>query len=282
MPRIERKSLDAPDDSRQIEKAVTQVVTVGSVTIGRGILEPGWRWSTHVQPLMGTPSCPVHHLNLILAGRFMVRMDDGQEVEFNAGDVADVPPGHDAWVVGDEPVTILDVFGNAGELGLPAGHQRIVTTVLMSDIVASTAMVSRLGDAAWKGRLAEHNRVIRTQLDRYRGREINTTGDGFVATFASAIGALQCAAAIRDATRRIGLEIRVGVHTGEVELLGDDIGGVAVHATARIMSLGGASEVIVSSVARGLAEGSGLRFEERGRHAVKGLEQPVEVYALVE
>ncbi len=282
MGSIQRKNLDAPDEVRPFPKGIGNLVNVGSLTIARGVLEPGWRWSTHIQPVMGTPSCPIHHLNLLLSGRFAVRMDDGEEMEFAPGDVMDVPAGHDAWVVGDEPVVLLDVFGNAAELGVPTGHERIVTTLLMSDIVDSTAQLSRMGDAAWRQRLAEHNRIIRTEFDRYRAREINTTGDGFLATFASAAGAVRCAAAMRNATRRIGLDIRIGVHTGEVELLPSDIGGVAVHATARIMALGGASEVIVSSVTRGLVEGSGLRFEDRGHHAVKGLEQPMEVYALVD
>jgi class 3 adenylate cyclase len=191
-----------------------------------------------------------------------------------------VPPGHDVWVVGDEPVVVVDVFGNIGALGVPGEHERLVTTLLMSDIVDSTLTATRLGDAAWKQVLAEHNRLIRAQLDRFRGREVNTTGDGFLAIFGSAAGALRAAVAMRDGIRGLGIELRIGVHTGEVELLPSDIGGVAVHAAARIMALGRASEIIVSSVTRGLVEGSDLRFEERGRQKVKGLERPIEVFLL--
>jgi class 3 adenylate cyclase len=208
-------------------------------------------------------------------------MDDGETAEFGSGDVFDVPPGHDAWVVGDEPVVMVDVFGNVGTIGVPGEHERLVTTVLMSDIVDSTATAERLGDAAWKQLLADHNRVIRAQLDRFRGREINTTGDGFLATFGSAAGALRSAMAMRDSISEVGIEIRIGIHTGEVEVLANDIGGVAVHATARIMALGHASEIIVSSVTRGLVEGSGLRFQDRGRHKLKGLEQPIDVSLLL-
>lgn len=282
MTGIQRKSLDAPDEIRRFPKGIGHLVTAGSLTIARGVMEPGWRWSVDLKPIMGTPSCPVHHVQLLLSGRFAAQMDGGEAIEFEPGDVIDIPPGHDAWVVGDEPAVIIDVFGNAAEMAVPSGQERMVTTLLMSDIVDSTAQLSRIGDQAWKQRLAEHNRVIRGEMDRYRGREITTTGDGFLATFGSAVGALRCAAAIRDATRRIGLEVRIGVHTGEIEVLPNDIGGVAVHATARIMALGGPSEVIVSSVTRGLVEGSGLPFEERGRHAVKGLEQPIEVCALLD
>jgi len=209
-----------------------------------------------------------------------VEMDNGESAEFGPGDVMNVPPGHDVWVVGDEPVVVVDVLGNIAALGVPGEHERIVTTLLMSDIVDSTLTATTLGDTAWKQVLSEHNRIVRAQIDRFRGREVTTTGDGFVATFASAGGAIRCAVAMRDAVRGLGIEIRIGIHTGEVEVLPDDIGGVAVHAASRIMSLGGASEIIVSSITRGLVEGSDLRFEERGRHKVKGLERPIEVFQL--
>ncbi|MFL5721023.1 MAG: adenylate/guanylate cyclase domain-containing protein [Chloroflexota bacterium] len=150
----------------------------------------------------------------------------------------------------------------------------------MSDIVDSTVSVARLGDAAWKQLLLEHNRLIRTQFDRFRGREVNTTGDGFLATFASAGAALRAAVAMRDAVRELGIDLRIGVHTGEIDVLPTDIAGVAVHATARIMALGHASEIIVSSVTRGLVEGGTFHFEERGSQHVKGLESPIEVFAL--
>jgi class 3 adenylate cyclase len=278
---IHRKSFGAPDEVRRFPNGIGELVHVGSLTIGRGILEPGWRWSTSLKTVQGTPSCQVHHLEILLAGRFRVEMDDGETAEFGPGDVFDVPAGHDAWVVGDEPVVLVDVFGNVGTIGVPGEHERMVTTVLMSDIVDSTGTAERLGNAAWKQLLADHNRVIRGQLDRFRGREINTTGDGFLATFGSAAGALRSAMAMRDGVGDLGIEIRIGIHTGEVDVLANDIGGVAVHAAARIMALGNPSEIIVSSVTRGLVEGSGLRFEDRGRHKVKGLEQPIDVSLLV-
>ena len=277
---IQQKSFDAPDEVRRFPKGIINLVRVGSVTMGRGILEPGFRWSTSLKPIQGTPSCQIHHLQLMVQGRFHVEMDDGEGVEFGPGDIMNVPPGHDVWVVGDEPVIVVDVFGNIGALGVPGEHERLVTTLLMSDIVDSTLAATRLGDAAWKQVLAEHNRLTRAQLDRFRGREVNTTGDGFLATFGSAAGAIRSAVAMRDAVRGLGIELRIGVHTGEVEVLPNDIGGVAVHAASRILGLGRASEIIVSSVTRGLVEGSGFRFDERGHHKVKGLERPIEVFAL--
>ena len=277
---MHRKSFGAPDEVRRFPKGIGELVHVGSLTIGRGILEPGWRWSTSLKTVQGSPSCQVHHLEMLLAGRFRIEMDDGETAEFGPGDVFDVPPGHDAWVVGDEPVVLVDVFGNVGAIGVPGEHERLVTTLLMSDIVDSTSTAERLGDAPWKQLLGDHNRIVRAHLDRFRGREINTTGDGFLATFGSAAGALRSAMAMRDGISGLGIEIRIGIHTGEVEVLANDIGGVAVHATARIMALAGPSEIIVSSVTRGLVEGSGLRFRDRGRHKVKGLEQPVDVSLL--
>ena len=194
---IQKKSFDAPDDVRRFPKGIVNLVHIGSVTMGRGILEPGFRWSTSLRPIQGTPSCQIHHLQLMVQGRFHVEMDDGETAEFGPGDVMNVPPGHDVWVVGDEPVVVVDVLGNIGALGVPGEHERLVTTLLISDIVDSTLTATRLGDAAWKQVLAEHNRLIRAQLDRFRGREVNTTGDGFLATFGSAAGAIRSAVAMR-------------------------------------------------------------------------------------
>jgi class 3 adenylate cyclase len=257
-------------------------VRVGSLDIGRGIVQPGWRWSTHMRKETDEPLCRIHHLQLLVSGRFAVQMEDGEYVEFEPNDIFDVPPGHDAWVLGDEPAVLVDFLGNIERLGRPASKDRIVTTLLMTDIVDSTATASRLGDATWKQRLGDHNRLVRVRLERYLGREVNTTGDGFLAMFASARAAIGCAASIREVTAGIGLPVRIGVHTGEVESLPGDIGGVAVHVVARVMALGGASEIMVSSTTRGLIEEGDLGFESRGTYQLKGLPTPLEIFALVE
>ena len=277
MGAIRRKSFEDPDDLRETPLLRVALARIGSHTIGRGRVEPGWHWAEHLGPIMRAESCPVHHVQVLLSGHFTVRMDDGEEVAFQAGDVMDVPPGHDCWVVGDEPVDLLDFAGNIDALGLPREHERMVTTLLMTDIVDSTPTAHRLGDAAWKQLLSDHNRIVRTQLLRFGGHEVNTTGDGFLATFRSAVAGLRCAAAIIDALRDTGVRVRVGVHTGEVEAMGDDIGGVAVHAAARIMSLAGPSEAYASAMTVGLADGGGLAFESQGAREVKGLERPIEV-----
>ena len=281
MAGIERKSLLRPDEHREPELAALDLAKVGTHVLGRGVLFPGWRWTTHMGPLMGTPSCPVHHVQLILSGRFAIRMDDGEEVVLVPMDVADIAPGHDAWVVGDEPAVIIDIAGNIGSIALPQAHERILATMLFTDIVDSTKTAERLGDAAWKQLLADHHGVTRAALDRYRGTEVDMTGDGFLATFSSAANALRCAIDIRDAVQALGLEVRIGVHAGEVERVGRQIAGLNVHAAARILSLAGPSQILASAMVSGLAAGSGLTFAEFGRHTVKGLEQPIEVVELL-
>lgn len=277
-PRV--KNLLDPDVRRNTPLATLELTRASSISIGRAVLEPGWRWSTHMGPVMGTPSCPVHHIQLVLSGRFGIRMDDGEELVLGANDLGDIPPGHEAWVVGDEPVVVLDFGGNIAAIGVPQEHERVLATILLTDIVGSTATAERLGDQAWRQLLASHDRVVRVQLERHRGQEIKTLGDGFLVTFASPVAAIRCGRAIRDEVRSLGLEVRVGVHTGEIELTGSDIAGVGVHVAARILALADPSEVLVSSATRNLAEGTDLDFEARGEHAVKGLERPVEVYRL--
>jgi len=277
---IRRKSLATPDVVRRFPSGQGSFVDLGSLAVGHAILEPGWRWSLHIKPNVGTPSCRVHHLHLLLSGRFAAQMDGGEVELFGPMDVMDIPPGHDAWVVGDETVEIIDIAGNAADFGLPVAPSRTVGTMLMTDIVDSTGIVSRIGDAAWKQRLAEHDRVVRHQIERFGGREITTTGDGFLALFASAGAALRAAVGARDATAAIGLPIRAGVHTGEVEQVDGDIRGVAVHATARVMSAAAADQVLTSVVTRSLAEGLPYRFVEAGTHDLKGIATPMQLFSV--
>lgn len=277
---IRRKSFDRPDEARRFPHGIGTFVDVGSLAIGRAVLQPGWRWSTDLKSAVGTELCELHHLHVLLAGRMAFQTADGEVHEFAPNDVMDIPPGHDAWVIGDEPVVLLDISGNISDYGLPTSRARAVATMLMTDIVGSTRMASQLGDAAWKQHLALHNRAVRRQLERFHGREIDTTGDGFLATFDSAGAALLCALATADAARELGIEIRAGVHTGEIEVLPDDVRGIAVHATARIMAAARPSEVLASAITRALADGPGLHFEDRGSHTLKGFETPIQLFAV--
>ena len=148
---------------------------------------------------------------------------------------------------------------------------RVLATVLFTDIVDSTRTAAKMGDRDWHALLDAHDAVVRAQLARFRGREVNTSGDGFLAMFDGPQRAIRCAMAIRDAVQALGLQVRAGLHTGECEVRGDDIGGIAVHIGARVSALAGPNDVLVSSTLRDLVIGSGLEFEERGSHELKGV-----------
>ena len=148
---------------------------------------------------------------------------------------------------------------------------RVLATVLFTDIVDSTGLAAEMGDRDWHALLDAHDAVVRVQLDRFRGREVNTSGDGFLAMFDGPQRAIRCAMAIRDAVQALGIEVRAGLHTGECEVRGDDIGGIAVHIGARVSALAGPNDVLVSSTLRDLVIGSGLEFEDRGAHELKGV-----------
>jgi class 3 adenylate cyclase len=157
------------------------------------------------------------------------------------------------------------------------GHQpdvaddRVLATVLFTDIVDSTRRAAEIGDRDWHALLDAHDAVVRAQLARFRGREVNTAGDSFLAMFDGPQRAIRCALSIRDAVQALGIEVRAGLHTGECEVRGDDIGGIGVHIGARVSALAGPNDVLVSSTLRDLVIGSGLEFEERGAHALKGV-----------
>ena len=156
------------------------------------------------------------------------------------------------------------------------GHQaevaddRVLATVLFTDIVDSTQRAAEMGDRDWHALLDAHDAVVRAQLVRFRGREVNTSGDGFLAMFDGPQRAIRCAMTIRDSVQALGIEVRAGLHTGECEVRGDDIGGIAVHIGARVSALAGQNDVLVSSTLHDLVIGSGLEFEDRGAHRAQG------------
>lgn len=282
MPRLQYKSFDAPDEVRTFPKGHAEVVNLEEATVGRSQWSPGWRWSVDLAPIMGTQSCQVHHLGHSVSGRLRVVTDDGQDLDIPPASVYEIPPGHDAWVVGEEPWVTVE-WTSARIVGVaPEGPgERVLATVLFTDIVDSTAILQRLGDGPWRERLRLHNSKLRDDLNNFRGREVKTTGDGFLAVFDGATKAVRCAAAMVRSAHEIGLPIRVGVHTGEVEFVGGDVRGVAVHAAARVMSLAGPDEVLVSATTSDLLEGSGLVLEDAGTHELKGLSGRRQVFRLV-
>ncbi len=173
------------------------------------------------------------------------------------GDASEVLAGHiEEFVTGPEPVVDAD---------------RVLATVLFTDIVSSTEQASSLGDRRWADLLDQHDAIVEAELSRHRGRKVNTTGDGVLATFDGPARAIRCAMAIRDDVRHLGLQIRSGLHTGECEIRGEDLGGIAVHTAARVCAIAGPEEVLVSRTVVDLVAGSGLEFSDRGDHPLKGV-----------
>lgn len=280
--RLQRRRFSEPSDVRTFPKGRVEVVELEDTVVGRMVYEPGWRWSIDVRPLAGTDSCQYHHLGLTTSGRLRVQMADGTELEIGPGDVFEIPPGHDAWVVGDEPWVSVDfeamrTYGKAKD----AGGERVLASIVMTDIVDSTQRAGELGATRWRDLLGEHNRKAQAAIDRHRGRLVKTTGDGVLAQFDGAERAVRGAAAIRDAGRSLGLEIRAGVHSGEVQVTDEDVRGIAVHTASRIMSAAEPGEILVSATVMDLVDGSDLVFEDAGVHELKGLHGTRQLYRFV-
>ncbi len=161
----------------------------------------------------------------------------------------------------------------------PVEGDRVLATVLFTDIVGSTARAEQLGDYRWHNLLDAHHTTVRRELARCRGKEVKSLGDGFLATFDGPARAVRCACAIAEAVRPLDIQIRSGLHTGEIEITDHDVQGIAVHIASRVSALAGPGEVLVSRTVKDLVAGSGLRFDERGRHSLKGLQEPMDLYA---
>ncbi len=281
MPRLQRKSFKTPDQVRKFTSGQVDIVTLDEVAVGHFVFQPGWKWSKDVQPVAGTKSCQFRHVGYTLSGSLEVCMDDGTKLVISGGEAYEIPPGHDAWVVGDTPWDSLE-FASAHTYGLSPDvlGERILATILFSDIIGSTTVLEKIGDRAWEQLLHEHNVRIRAAIDRYRGREIDSAGDGFLALFDGAAKAVHAATLMDPSVTDLGIRVRVGIHTGEVELVGGKPRGVAVHAAARVAALGNAGEVLISGTTRDLLDGSGLIFESRGEHELKGLSGARPVFSL--
>jgi class 3 adenylate cyclase len=278
-----RKSFDRPDEVHELPGITTEIVELGDLTVGRLVNQPGWRWSTHVRPTVGGEWCQARHVGFIIAGRLGIDFPDGSSVVFGPGDVFEVPPGHDGYTVGDEPVVQIEWTGIRALLGFPTGiRSRVLATLLLTDLVRSTELAAQLGDGAWRELLSHYFEAVRRELERFGGREVKTTGDGMLVTFDGSARALHCATAIRRLARASDLQVRVGIHVGEVEVVGDDIRSVTVHEAARIMAAAGPDEILMSELTCALAAGAGFAFEDRGTHQLKGLEGDWRLAALVE
>jgi class 3 adenylate cyclase len=279
--RLQRRRFTEPSDVRTMPRGRIEVVELDDTVVGRMTYEPGWRWSVDVRPIAGTDTCQYHHVGMALSGVLRVQLPDGTELEIGPGDVFEIPPGHDAWVVGDEPWISVD-FEAMRTYGkeLDARDERILASIVFTDIVDSTRRAAEVGAARWRDLVGEHNRKASMAIDRHRGRLVKTTGDGVLAQFDGAERAVRGAAAIRDAVQILGLEIRTGVHTGEIQSIAGDVRGIAVHTAARIMAVAGSGEILISATVMDLLDGSGLTFEDAGLHELKGLHGARQLYRL--
>ena len=257
------------------------IVELDDRVIGRETYEPGWRWSVDMKPTAGTLTCQFHHVGVTLSGRLRVQMQDGVELEIGPGEVFEIPPGHDAWVVSDEPWVSFDfeamrAFGRTHT----DGPRRVVSTILFTDIVDSTARAVALGPRRWREVVGRHNEIAERVIDRHDGRLVKTTGDGLLALFDSAEGAIRAGAQLTNALRPLDIAIRAAVHTGEIEPTATDVRGVAVHAAARMMALAEPGNVIISATVRDIVDASDLVLEEYGVHELKGIPGKRQVYRL--
>jgi len=230
-----------------------------------------------VLPTIRVPTLVLHRKDdaavSVEQGRYLARHIPGAKYVELAGADHLTPVG-DADAIIEEIEEFLTGVRSAAE------PDRVLATVLFTDIVGSTERAAELGDQRWRALLEEHNALVRREIVRFRGREVKTVGDGFLATFDGPARAIRCARSAVEALRRVGLEIRAGLHTGECERMGDDVGGIAVHIGARIAASAQAGEVLVSSTVRDLVAGSGLRFADRGTRILKGVPDQWRVFAV--
>jgi class 3 adenylate cyclase len=221
---------------------------------------------TRVLHVTENPFIPIEH------GRYLADRIDGATLVELPGRSLSTTPNADAVI--EETAELV-----TGERP-PVEIDRVLTTVLFTDIVGSTARAAALGDRQWRTLLSAHDRAVRAELRHFRGREIKTTGDGFCASFDGAARAIRCAEAIIKAAGGAGTEVRAGLHTGECDIGGDDLGGLAVHIAARVVSLARPNEVLVSSTVKDLVAGSGIEFNDRGEHQLKGVPATWKLFAL--
>jgi class 3 adenylate cyclase len=237
---------------------------------------------TGVLPLIRVPTLVMYRAEIevldVRTGRYLAEHIPGARlVELPGRDFAPQLGDPDRFFAELESFLQEVVKGEAWEVE----PDRVLATVLFTDIVDSTARAAELGDRAWRRLLQQHHETVRSQLGRFRGEEVDTAGDGFFATFDGPARAIRCAFAIQDTVRELDLEVRAGLHTGECELVDGKAGGIAVHIGARVASLAEPGEVLVSGTVKDLVSGSGIEFEDRGEHELKGISNAWRLFAVV-
>ncbi len=282
MPELFKRSLRSPDETIRFPLSIVDVVEFGDWTVSRTVLDPGWRWSTHVRPLVGGEWCQARHVGIVVTGRLRATFPDGATLEFGPDDVYDIPPGHDGQVLGDEKHQSVEWSGTRAFAGFRTSvRSRVLMTLLFTDPCDSAALAARLGDGAWRDLLSTFYESARAGLEHYRGREVKTTGDGLLATFEGPAQGLLFAAEMRRRASRNQMHVRTGVHVGEVELVGADLRGAAVQEAAAIKNGAGTDEILVSETTRTLAQASGLAFEDRGEVELPELNEKRRLFAYI-
>lgn len=231
----------------------------------------------HLLPAIRVPTLIVHRVDdralSIEHGRYVAEHIPGAKL-------VELPGNNHSWI--ESPDLLDEIERFVGDLRREASEfDRVLATVLFTDIVRSTEKAAELGDRGWRELVEQHHRIMRGLLARHRGREVDTAGDGFFATFDGPARAVRCAQAVVEAVEPLGIEVRAGVHTGEVETIDGKVGGIAVATGSRIAALAGPSEVFVSSTVKDLVAGSGLVFEDRGEHELKGVPDRWRLYRVV-
>jgi class 3 adenylate cyclase len=233
-----------------------------------------------VRPVLGSISVPT--LVLHRGGDLLVQVGAGRYLAENIPGARLVElPGQDHLAWTDDWQSVVEEIEEflTGQRHV-RGIDRVLATVMFTDIVGSTESAARLGDTGWGEVIARHDELVRRQLERYHGRPVKTLGDGFLATFDGPARAIRCAHEISEAVRSLGIEIRAGLHTGECEFVGDDVAGMAINIGARVSALAGPSEVLVSGTVKDLVYGSGIEFADRGAHELKGVPGDWRLYAV--
>lgn len=278
-PLARPKNLGDPDEVVRFPGYTEYIVEIGDLTVARVIQDPGWVYSRDMAAVDDGRWCEAHHIGVTISGRQGVVLRDGSRLEYGPDDVYDIPPGHDGYTIGDEPAVVIEWSGPRTFGGRSPSRNRFLATLLITDLVSSTETLARIGDAAWRDLLSRHYEANRVVLERDGGREVETTGDGMLAMFLAPAPAVRCARNLRASALAQGLHVRVGVHVGEVELVGGHIRGLSVHEAARIVAAAQPDEILVSEVVRVLAAPSGLTFEDRGDHDLKGVPGPRRLFA---
>lgn len=251
--------------------------STASPTSSERMFRHGTQWD--VRPALSSISAPT--LVLHRADNRWIRADNGRYIaeHVDGAKYIELSGADGLFFAGDQEASLGEIEDFLTGTRSAPEHDRVLATVLFTDVVSSTRRATEIGDGRWHDLLDMHDRIGADEVNRYRGRVIKNTGDGVLATFDGPARAIRCAASIGEAVRALGIDIRAGLHAGEVELRGDDIGGIAVHTAARVMSEAGPGEILVSSTVKDLVVGSGIEFLDRGDHELRGLDGQWRLFA---